>query len=167
LTDGHGRTVDFTNTVVIMTSNIGNWENGRLIMPNGQSIDPAEISQPQLTQVLRQYFRPEFLNRIDATIVFHGLSKQDLVKIVEIQVERLNQLLQERNLTVKLTQSALERIAELGYDPAYGARPVKRTLQQIVQDPLAMQLLEGKFLPGDTVLVDWNGKDLVFSANKK
>ncbi|MBN1318816.1 MAG: ATP-dependent chaperone ClpB [Anaerolineales bacterium] len=166
LTDGHGRTVDFTNTVVIMTSNIGDWENGRLIMPNGQSIDPAEITQPQLTQILRQYFRPEFLNRIDASIVFHGLSKEDLVKIVEIQVERLNHLLQERNLTVKLTPRALERIAELGYDPAYGARPVKRTLQQLVQDPLAMQLLEGKFVPGNTVLVDWDGKNLVFSAER-
>ena len=165
LTDGHGRTVDFTNTVIIMTSNIGNWQAGRMLLPGGESIDPADITQPQLTQVLREYFRPEFLNRIDAIVVFHGLSLENLEKIVGIQMERLNKLLAERRLHVSLTPRAQRALAEQGYDPAYGARPVKRTIQQLVQDPLALQILEGKFREGDDIQVDALDGRLVFSRN--
>jgi ATP-dependent Clp protease ATP-binding subunit ClpB len=154
LTDGHGRTVDFTNTVVIMTSNIGDWEDGRLVTP---------IPLPQL---LRQHFRPEFLNRIDATITFHGLTEEDLVRIVGIQVERLNGLLAERRMTVSLTPAAKRFLAERGYDPAFGARPVRRAIQQLIQDPLAMHVLEGTFRDGDRVQVDMEGDSLVFAKRE-
>ncbi len=153
LTDGHGRTVDFTNTVVIMTSNIGDWGDGR------QDV-PAE----RVRQILHGHFRPEFLNRIDASIVFHGLEMDDLVRIVGIQVERLNKLLAERRMHLTLTPAAQRFLAERGYDPAFGARPVKRTIQQSVQDPLAMLILEGKFRDGDRVQVDARGDELFFEA---
>jgi ATP-dependent Clp protease ATP-binding subunit ClpB len=151
LTDGHGRTVDFTNTVVIMTSNIGDWSDGR-----GPS-DPAQVNR-----ILRGHFRPEFLNRIDAAIVFHGLGMDDLVDIVAIQIERLNKLLAERGLHITLTDAAARFLAEKGYDPAYGARPVKRTIQQLVQDPLALHVLEGRFREGDRIQVDVQDGHLVF-----
>ncbi len=162
LTDGHGRTVDFTNTVIVMTSNIGTWEAGQLVLPSGESIDPSDITQPQLTRVMRQYFRPEFLNRIDATIIFHGLSVEDLVKIVRLQMKRLNALLEERHLHLSLTPAAEQFLAERGYDPAYGARPVKRTIQQLVQDPLATLLLRARFQEGDHIQVDLQNGELVF-----
>jgi ATP-dependent Clp protease ATP-binding subunit ClpB len=151
LTDGHGRTVDFTNTVVIMTSNIGEWSDGR-----GPS-DPVEVNR-----ILRGHFRPEFLNRIDAAIVFHGLGMDDLVDIVAIQIERLNKLLAERGLEITLTDAAARVLAAKGYDPAYGARPVKRTIQQLVQDPLALHVLEGRFREGDHIRVDVQDGHLVF-----
>jgi ATP-dependent Clp protease ATP-binding subunit ClpB len=151
LTDGHGRTVDFTNTVVIMTSNIGEWSDGR-----GPS-DPVEVNR-----ILRGHFRPEFLNRIDAAIVFHGLGMDDLVDIVAIQIERLNKLLAERGLEITLTDAAARFLAAKGYDPAYGARPVKRTIQQLVQDPLALHVLEGRFREGDHIRVDVQDGHLVF-----
>jgi ATP-dependent Clp protease ATP-binding subunit ClpB len=152
LTDGHGRTVDFTNTVVIMTSNIGDWEHGRL------------VSSLPLDQLLRQYFRPEFLNRIDAIVTFHGLTVDHLVEIVDIQIERLNKLLAERQMSISLKPSARRYLAERGYDPAFGARPLKRTIQQLVQDTLAMHLLEGKFREGSHIEVDRDGDGLVFST---
>ncbi len=152
LTDGHGRTVDFTNTVVIMTSNIGDWENGKLVSPM------------PLNQLLRQHFRPEFLNRVDAIVTFHGLTKDDLAQIVDIQLERLNALLAERRLSVSLTSKVKEFLAQRGYDPAFGARPLKRVIQRLIQDPLAMQLLEGKFREGDHVQVDVEDEELVFTA---
>jgi ATP-dependent Clp protease ATP-binding subunit ClpB len=151
LTDGHGRTVDFTNAVVIMTSNIGDWSDGR-----GPS-DPAEVNR-----ILRGHFRPEFLNRIDAAIVFHGLGMDDLIAIVGIQMEQLNKLLAERGLEIGLTPAAERFLAEKGYDPAYGARPVKRTIQQLVQDPLALYVLEGRFREGDRIQVDVQDGHLVF-----
>ncbi len=152
LTDGHGRTVDFTNTVVIMTSNIGDWENGKL------------VSSLPLDQLLRQHFRPEFLNRIDAIVAFHGLTVDHLVEIVDIQIERLNKLLEERQMSISLTPSAKQFLAERGYDPAFGARPLKRTIQQLIQDTLAMHLLEGRFREGSHIEVDRDGDGLAFSA---
>jgi ATP-dependent Clp protease ATP-binding subunit ClpB len=129
LTDGQGRTVDFRNTVVIMTSNA----------------DPAR---------LRDLFRPEFLNRIDETLVFKPLGKKELADVVAIQVRRFQELLQARDLELTLTPSALERIGELGYDPTFGARPMKRALQRTLQDPLARALLDGQFRPGDRLVAD-------------
>jgi ATP-dependent Clp protease ATP-binding subunit ClpB len=126
-----------------MTSNIGDWSDGQ-----GPS-DPAEVNR-----ILRGHFRPEFLNRIDAAIVFHGLELDALVDIVGIQIERLNKLLAERGLAIDLTPAAVRFLAERGYDPAYGARPVKRTIQQLVQDPLALHVLEGRFREGDRIRVD-------------
>ena len=149
LTDGHGRTVDFKNTVVIMTSNVG---SGGWSVEGGAKTD-EEISRFTLS-ALRSTFPPEFLNRIDEIVVFHSLSRADLGKIVEIQLRRLGKMLAERGLTLRLTDRARAFVAEAGYDPTYGARPLKRAIQQHVQDPLALALLEGKFQRGDTISAD-------------
>jgi ATP-dependent Clp protease ATP-binding subunit ClpB len=138
LTDGQGRTVDFRNTVIIMTSNIR--------------------SEAQL----REHFRPEFLNRIDEVVVFEALTREQLAEIVELQVARLRERLAERRLSLELTDAAKEVVAEAGWDPAYGARPLKRALQRLVENPLALRLLEGDFAEGDTVRVDAENGELVF-----
>jgi ATP-dependent Clp protease ATP-binding subunit ClpB len=153
LTDGHGRTVDFKNTVVIMTSNIGS----HYIMELG-----IEAAQAKVMEALRQHFRPEFLNRVDEIVVFHSLSRSDLARIVDIQLERLERLLAERKLTLVLTDAARNFLAERGYDPVFGARPLKRAMQRYLQDPLALALLEGEFGEGDTVEVDAAGDELAF-----
>jgi ATP-dependent Clp protease ATP-binding subunit ClpB len=147
LTDGHGRTVDFKNTVVIMTSNIGSQ------FINDPALTDSQRSERAMN-ALRQSFPPEFLNRIDEIVAFHSLSRSDLGRIVEIQLRRLGKMLAERGLTLRLTDRAREFLAEAGYDPAYGARPLKRAIQQNVQDPLALALLEGKFQRGDTISAD-------------
>jgi ATP-dependent Clp protease ATP-binding subunit ClpB len=113
-------------------------------------------------QTLRQHFRPEFLNRVDEIIIFHGLTKEHLKEIVDIQVRRLSKLLADRHLQIELTEAARSHLAEEGYDPAYGARPLKRVLQRQVQDPLALRLLQGEFLEGDRVRVDASNKHLTF-----
>ncbi len=153
LTDGHGRTVDFTNTVVIMTSNIGSqWI---------KELGP-ENAREMVLHELDRHFRPEFLNRIDEIIIFHALTKEHLVQIVEIQINRLRQLLAERGMDLELSQAAKEWLAEKGYDPVFGARPLKRVIQREVQDPLALKILEGEFGEGDTIWVDVEGDGLVF-----
>jgi ATP-dependent Clp protease ATP-binding subunit ClpB len=151
LTDSHGRTVNFKNTVVIMTSNIGS-----------QYLQGDEYDPQGAMAALRAHFRPEFLNRVDDIIIFHNLGRDDLVKIVEIQADRLRKMLAERHIDLVLTEAAKEYIATEGYDPVYGARPIKRTLQQMVADPLALAILEGRFGDGDTVEVGVNGSGLVF-----
>jgi ATP-dependent Clp protease ATP-binding subunit ClpB len=138
LTDGQGRTVDFRNTVVIMTSNIRSAES------------------------LREHFRPEFLNRIDEVVVFQPLTREQLAEIVELQLIRLRARLGDRGLSLDLTDSAKEVLAEAGWDPAYGARPLKRAIQRLVENPLALRLLEGEFAEGDTVRVDAQNGELVF-----
>jgi ATP-dependent Clp protease ATP-binding subunit ClpB len=148
LTDGHGRTVDLTNTVVIMTSNVGTeFLDGRETVADDQK-------RELVLTALRQHFRPEFLNRVDEIIIFHGLTREHLKEIVDIQVRRLSQLLAERQLEIELTDEAKALLAEEGYDPAYGARPLKRVIQRQVQDPLALRLLQGEFREGDRVRVD-------------
>jgi ATP-dependent Clp protease ATP-binding subunit ClpB len=139
LTDGQGRTVDFRNTVLIMTSNI------------------------RSAEAMRDHFRPEFLNRIDEIVVFDALDKEQLAEIAELQLERLRSRLQERKLSLELTDAAKEVLAEAGWDPTYGARPLKRALQRFVENPLAQRLLEGEFAEGDTIRVDAHGGELVFS----
>lgn len=151
LTDGHGRTVNFRNAVVIMTSNIGSQ------FLHGDEYDPEGA-----LAALRAHFRPEFLNRIDDIIVFHNLDKDDLKQIVDIQAGRMRKMLDERNITLELTDKAKEYVAERGYDPAYGARPIKRTLQRLVADPLSLAILEGRFTDGDTIRVDLNSDGLKF-----
>jgi ATP-dependent Clp protease ATP-binding subunit ClpB len=151
LTDGHGRTVNFRNTAVIMTSNIGSQ------FLNGEEYDPEGAMS-----ALRTNFRPEFLNRVDEIIIFHNLSKEDLKQIVDIQADRLRNMLADRQIALELSDHAKTFIAERGYDPAYGARPIKRTLQRLVSDPLALAILEGQFAAGDTVRVDVNGAGLRF-----
>jgi ATP-dependent Clp protease ATP-binding subunit ClpB len=162
LTDGHGRTVDFRNAVVIMTSNLGSEEIQRLA--SRPDADMGRIREAALEH-LRAEFRPEFLNRVDEVVVFRPLGREDLSRIVEIQLKRLRRLLSDRQITLELTEAAREGVADAGYDPVYGARPLKRALQRLVQDPLATMLLRGDFKPGDHVVVD-EGKDGALAFKK-
>jgi ATP-dependent Clp protease ATP-binding subunit ClpB len=155
LTDGHGRTVDFKNTVIIMTSNVGSqWIN----QPD---LEYEEMRQ-RVMEVMQASFRPEFLNRVDEALIFHQLSREHLHQIVNIQLRGLQKRLAERHIELELTEPAKELLIEAGYDPAYGARPLKRTIQQKILDPLAMQVLAGQFQDGEIVLVDVDGGELVF-----
>lgn len=148
LTDSQGRTVDFRNTVIIMTSNIGSTH-----ILESQGVDWAVV-ETQVTAALRQHFKPEFLNRVDDVIVFRPLSEDDIALIVDLQLARLERLLAERKLTIELTPAAKRIVAEEGYDPAFGARPLKRAIQRLVQNPLALAVLEGRFVDGDHIRVD-------------
>jgi len=148
LTDGHGRVVAFQNTVVIMTSNIGSHIIKELAGSNAETMREAVLGE------LDQHFRPEFLNRIDGTIIFHALTREDLAQIVDIQITYLQKLLNQRKMNLELTESARKHLADAGYDPVYGARPLKRVIQREVQDELARKILEGEFGDGDSVLVD-------------
>jgi ATP-dependent Clp protease ATP-binding subunit ClpB len=147
LTDGQGRTVDFRNTIIIMTSNIGS----QYIL---EVAGMHEQVEQRVLEALHAHFRPEFLNRVDEVVIFHSLQMEHLKKIVEIQMERLSRLLADRNITITLTEAAKELLVQEGYDPAFGARPLKRVIQHRVADPLAMEILEGRVREGDHVLVD-------------
>ncbi len=155
LTDGQGRTVDFRNVVVIMTSNLGNtlWENGR------------SVSRDEITRVLQAHFRPEFLNRIDEIVVFHPLGKEHLTGIVDIQLRRVAKLLAEKGFKLEVTEAAREYLAEVGYDPQFGARPLKRAIQRELQDPLALKILAGEFKEGDTIKVERGDANLEICAD--
>jgi len=150
LTDGKGRTVDFKNTVIIMTSNIASQQIQELTEQSGAD---WEI-EAHVKEALKQHFKPEFLNRIDEVIVFHMLSKDDLIKIVDIQLNDLRERLNSRKIELEFTDGARRLISDEGYDPVFGARPLKRTIQQRLENPLAGQLLSGKFAEGDTIKVD-------------
>jgi ATP-dependent Clp protease ATP-binding subunit ClpA len=161
LTDGQGRTVDFKNTVIIMTSNVGSAiiHDGP---PMGFSVNQKgksgqEDVRKRLLETLRQTFRPEFLNRVDDIIVFNTLSRQHLSVIIDLQLKRVEKQLADRGLKLVVTPAAKEVIIADGYDPAYGARPMRRSIQRLVQDPLSLRLLAGEFLPGETVVVDQDG----------
>jgi ATP-dependent Clp protease ATP-binding subunit ClpB len=159
LTDGQGRTIDFRNTVLIMTSNLG----GQLIQEMaGQDFERVRNA---VIAVLREHFRPEFLNRIDEVIVFKALTEEQLTAIVDIQLKRLENRLADRRVHLVVTDAARKLLAQRGWDPVYGARPLKRAIQRLVQDPLAMMLLEGKFAEGDTVTVDAKGGDITFTRS--
>jgi ATP-dependent Clp protease ATP-binding subunit ClpB len=159
LTDGQGREVNFKNTVVIMTSNIGS-----PIIREYAGKDRAAMEKAVL-EALRQRFRPEFLNRVDEIIVFEGLNREEIKLIVDLQIGLLSRRLADRKMTITLTDPAQEYIARLGYDPALGARPLKRVIQREIENPLALSLLEGKFGEGDKIKVDLDpdGKKLVFA----
>jgi ATP-dependent Clp protease ATP-binding subunit ClpB len=158
LTDGQGRTVDFKHALIIMTSNLGSeW-----ILELGES-DRDEMIR-RVDEALRQHFRPEFLNRIDETIVFHALSREDLRKIVDLHVHKLQAMLADRDIGLELTDAARDALSEEGYDPHFGARPLKRTIQRRIQNPLAMKLLQGEFTAGQTVEVDRDGKEFSFGV---
>ncbi len=154
LTDGQGRTIDFRNVVLILTSNIGSQQIVGLE-------DPAEIER-SVEEALRAHFKPEFLNRIDETIVFHQLAREQLDPIVSIQLDRVRKLLEQRRIEIELTPAAKTLLADQGYDPHYGARPLKRVIQRQLQDPLAMRILEGDFPEGSKVRVDADGDTLTF-----
>jgi ATP-dependent Clp protease ATP-binding subunit ClpB len=157
LTDGQGRTVGFTNTVLIMTSNVG---SDRIV---GESVD--ERMREQIEEVLASTFKPEFLNRIDDTVIFHRLSKRDIERIVELQVRQLIGRVAERGIKVELSEDARTLLGNLGYDPTYGARPLKRVIQKQLVDNLARKMLEGEFGEGDTVKVDAEGGELAFRVH--
>jgi len=148
LTDGKGRTVDFRNTVLVMTSNVGSTAIFEL-----SEKDP-EKARKEAMDALRAAFRPEFINRIDEIVIFNPLGKEQLARIVGLLLKNVEKLLAERQITLEITPAATELLLREGYDPAYGARPLRRTIQRLIQDPLAMQILEGKVLPGDRVRVD-------------
>jgi ATP-dependent Clp protease ATP-binding subunit ClpB len=150
LTDGKGRTVDFRNSVVIMTSNVGS----DLIQESSRRGDDDEKLKDKLMDVLRHTFRPEFLNRIDETVIFKSLGKDQLEKIVEIQLRDLRRRLAERKLQLEVTPQAKAVLAERGYDPVFGARPLKRTIQRMIENPLAVEVLAGRFGEGDTIVVE-------------
>jgi ATP-dependent Clp protease ATP-binding subunit ClpB len=154
LTDGHGRTVDFRNTVVIMTSNLGS----HLF----REFERPEQLRPLLMQELRSTLRPEFLNRIDEVVVFAPLGREEIARIVDIQLAHLRRRLESRRLNLEVTEAAKALLGREGYDPTFGARPLKRTIQRLVQDPLALRLLEGEFGDGDTVVVDAEGAAVRF-----
>ena len=162
LTDGHGRTVDFKNCVVIMTSNIGS--HHILGYRGGDDPDAYEHMRRDVLDALRQQFRPEFLNRVDETVVFHSLSRHDLKAIVDIQLERLRARLAERHISLDLTEAAKDHFAEAGYDPSYGARPLKRLLQKEIETQLGRKLLADEVRDHDHVVVDWDGQRLSFST---
>lgn len=159
LTDGQGRTVDFRNTLIILTSNLGSEYLANL--PDGESPD---MVQAQVMKVVREHFRPEFLNRLDEIILFSRLQKADMTKIVDIQIARLQQLLDDRKITLHLDNLAEAWLANEGYDPIYGARPLKRVIQRTLQNPLAEQLLEGNILDGETVNISANGDGLLING---
>jgi len=168
LTDGHGKVVNFKNAVVIMTSNVGSeWidqfsraESGMDIAKN---IERKNKLAEQVREALRAQFKPEFLNRVDEIVIFDNLTREDLSKIIDIQLEKVRERLAVRNLTLKLTDAAREMLAQEGYDPAYGARPLKRAIQHLILDPLALEILSGRFKEGDTIKADADGDHLVFS----
>jgi ATP-dependent Clp protease ATP-binding subunit ClpB len=162
LTDGQGRTVDFKNTVIIMTSNLAGQQIQEL---TEQDSADWEI-EAHVTDVLKQFFNPEFLNRIDETIVFNLLSKEHLRQIIGIQLQDLNTRLKHRQITLEYTDAARDQIMEEGFDPAYGARPLKRTIQRRLENPLATQLLTGNFAEGDTVRVDANHFKFTFEKKQ-
>jgi ATP-dependent Clp protease ATP-binding subunit ClpB len=155
LTDGHGRTVDFTNSVLIMTSNLGSEH----IQPDL----PDEVISTRVMEAVRAHFRPEFLNRIDDVVVFTRLSRENLREIVDIQLGHLRERLEDRRITLEVTTAAADLVAEMGFDPVYGARPLKRVIQKQIADPLAVALLEGRFEDGSTITVDAKDGDLILS----
>jgi ATP-dependent Clp protease ATP-binding subunit ClpB len=166
LTDGQGRTVDFKNVVIIMTSNVGS----ELILSQGTALSDRSSAEygrmkEEVLTALRSTFRPEFLNRIDDIVVFHGLSPEDLESIVGIQLERLKERLAERHIALELSPAALRHFAEIGYDPIYGARPLKRLLQREIETTLARRILSGEVADHSTVEVDWDGSELIFDAS--
>jgi ATP-dependent Clp protease ATP-binding subunit ClpB len=159
LTDGQGHTVDFRNTLIVMTSNLGS--EFLVNQPEGQDTDAVK---DQVMALVRAAFRPEFLNRVDEIILFHRLKKADMGKIVDIQIARLQKLLDDRKIVLKLDAKARDWLAEKGWDPAYGARPLKRVIQKSVQDPLAEMILAGNIKDGETVKLSADKLGLTFNG---
>ena len=162
LTDGHGRTVDFRNTVVVMTSNLG---SQRIQEMAGE--ERYETMKAAVLEILAHHFRPEFVNRIDEIVVFHPLGREQVRDIARIQLELLRRRLQDARLDLAVSEAALDRIAEAGFDPVYGARPLKRAIQSQIENPLAQSILAGRFVPGDTVEVQVRGGQLAFERGRR
>ncbi len=161
LTDGQGRTVDFRNTVIVMTSNLGS----QIIQELTSKKDYSALKST-LMDIIAQHFRPEFINRVDEVVVFHALTEKQIHSITSIQLERLRERLNERDLQLEVSAAAVNHIAKMGYDPVYGARPLKRTIQQELENPIAKDMLEEKFLPGDKIFVDYTDGKIKLTAKK-
>jgi ATP-dependent Clp protease ATP-binding subunit ClpB len=162
LTDGQGRTVDFRNVLIIMTSNLG----AELLVMQKEGEDSAAVHD-EVMQIVRAHFRPEFLNRIDEIILFHRLRRQDMAAIVDIQIGRLQHLLEDRKIRLDLTPEARAWLADKGYDPAYGARPLRRVIQKALQDPLAEKILAGEIHDGETVVIGAGPQGLTIGTQGK
>jgi ATP-dependent Clp protease ATP-binding subunit ClpB len=158
VTDGQGRTVDFTNTILILTSNIG---SASILDLAGDPARHGEMER-RVNEALRAHFRPEFLNRLDESIIFHSLKQTELRQIVDLQVKRLAQRLEDRKLGLNLNAAALDWLAAVGYDPVYGARPLKRAIQKELETPIAKAILAGSFPMGSTIAVDVESERLRF-----
>jgi ATP-dependent Clp protease ATP-binding subunit ClpB len=156
LTDGQGRTVDFRNTVVVMTSNLGSHEIQRLTGSPTEEIKEAVMAE------VRSHFRPEFINRIDEIVVFHGLDQRHIRGIAQIQLQRLESRIEAHGMKLEVSDTALDEIAKAGFDPMYGARPLKRAIQQRIENPVAKLILEGRFGPNDVIPVDYKNGDFAF-----
>jgi ATP-dependent Clp protease ATP-binding subunit ClpB len=159
ITDSQGRLVDFRNTVIVMTSNIGS----EYILDVSGDDSKYDMMQKRVTEALRSHFRPEFLNRVDDIIIFHTLSRQEMRHIVRIQLKRVQNLLADQKISLEISQAACDRLVEIGYDPVYGARPIKRAIQREVENAIATKLLENTFISGDTILIDKGDNGLTFS----
>jgi ATP-dependent Clp protease ATP-binding subunit ClpB len=157
LTDGQGRTVDFRNTVIVMTSNLGS-----SVIQEMAGEEHYEQMKEAVMEIVGQHFRPEFINRVDDVVVFHPLEREQIRAIADIQLEHLRKRLAERDIKLTLSDEALDLIAAEGFDPVYGARPLKRVIQREIENPLAQDILSGTFNAGDTVSIDIDGDKLVF-----
>ena len=157
LTDGQGRTVDFRNSVIVMTSNLGSQRIQELAGDENYAEMKASVMD-----IVSQHFRPEFINRVDDVVVFHPLSREHIRLIVDIQLGYLHDRLADRDMKIVLSDAARDRLAEAGFDPVYGARPLKRAIQQQVENPLAQEILQGQFKPGDTIEVQVDEDHLRF-----
>jgi ATP-dependent Clp protease ATP-binding subunit ClpB len=160
LTDNHGNTVDFTNTIIVMTSNVGSQLIHQVAAEGGTEDDMRSA----VTEALQARFLPEFLNRIDETIIFHPLTREQIGRIVEIQLTHLADQLEHRGIGLEVTDAASKAVAKLGYDPSYGARPLKRVIQQQIQNPLATEILKGVVDEGGVVKVDYNDGEFLFEV---
>ena len=163
LTDGKGRTVDFRNCVIVMTSNLGSQQIQELSANRSDSDDKYAEMKDVVMETVSEHFRPEFINRIDEVVVFHPLDQEEIRSIANIQFKYLHDRLAERQIGIELTEAALDKLGEAGFDPVYGARPLKRAIQQQVENPLAQDILSGKFLAGDVVHVDAGSDGLTFT----
>jgi ATP-dependent Clp protease ATP-binding subunit ClpB len=157
LTDSQGRTVDFRNTVIIMTSNLGSQQIQEM-----SAAGDYEGVKKAVMEIVGQHFRPEFINRVDETVVFHPLGREQIRSIANIQIEHLRKRLQEKDIALEVSDAALDKLGEAGFDPVYGARPLKRAIQQRLENPLAQQLLTGEFIAGDTISIDVRDDEITF-----
>ena len=167
LTDGHGRTVDFRNTVIIMTSNLGTEILQREqigLLRNTNGAQAFQDLQRSVDQALKKAFRPEFINRIDEIIVFEPLSEEQILQIVDLMVAEVQERLEEKSLRITLTDAAREWLAKVGYDPSFGARPLRRAVQRHVENVLAREILEGRFSKGGDITVDVGDEELTFTT---
>jgi len=163
ITDSQGRVVDFRNTIIVMTSNIG---SEHILNVAGDDSDYEKMNK-RVTDALRKHFRPEFLNRVDDLIIFHTLKRDELRQIVGLQIKRVEKLLAEQKISLELTPSAQDYIVNVGYDPVYGARPLKRAIQRELENPIATKILENTFVEGDTIVIESGDKALIFSKKEE